>query len=151
MTIRWPLMVRVSFGTRLDGGYDRYGNHRLVGRQADQNVGWFAPRWIAWLYRLLPCSFGVRLGHEWDSPKGEGCFYGWSLAAPSWHIGWIPGRRQDDGRSRFTFYRGAVGLALLLLVGCAGPVEPRPCFTRDSSSYTTQDGYVVEIQLEVCP
>lgn len=39
---------------------------------------------------------------------------------------------------------------LLLLAGCSS-TEPSPCQVRDSSQYTTQDGYVVTVQLEVCP
>ena len=55
----------------------------VVQRDWDRDVLWLAPRWIGWLYRLLPNHFNVNLT-AW---KTEPSHFLVNFGAPTWYIG----------------------------------------------------------------
>ena len=84
--IRWPGMHCVDGlflkGTEI-GEWARIRHWTVVEREWDRDVYWMAPRWIGWLYRLLPNNFNINLT-AW---KTEPSFFLINLDAPTWRIG----------------------------------------------------------------
>ena len=84
--IRWPKMQCVDEhflkGTDI-GEWARIRHWTVVQQEWDRAVYWFAPRWIGWLYRLLPNHFNVNLT-AW---KTEPSHFLVNIAAPTWYIG----------------------------------------------------------------
>jgi hypothetical protein len=71
---------------------------RLVRKELDRQVNLYAPRWIAWLYRVLPYRFGWHRGAAFDDARPA--YFLWSILAPSWHLGWLPARRAKGYSTR---------------------------------------------------
>ncbi|KKM65042.1 hypothetical protein LCGC14_1495280 [marine sediment metagenome] len=84
--IRWPKMQCVD-GRFLKGAdigeWMGVQHWTIVQREWDRDVVWVAPRWIGWLYRLLPNHFNVNLT-AW---KTEPSHFLANLGAPIWNIG----------------------------------------------------------------
>jgi hypothetical protein len=69
---------------------------RPVWYQLDRDVTYFAPRAIAWLYRLLP------LVAWWDPPGQDSSSFGWvapGVAGYRWHVGYVRPWTRFDGAS----------------------------------------------------
>lgn len=103
MTITYPAMLSVDglVRTRIPSTMSR------VMYELDRDLDWYAPRWIAWLYRWLPHWISWR-GEAFDSVTGRPYFL-WSAWAPKWFIGWMPRRRWPAGSGRW----GVLHLELL--------------------------------------
>ncbi len=99
--IHWPKMQSLDMGfmrrtgTLIDiNEWAAIRGWKVV--QCDYDLGrlWVAPRWIGWLYRLLPNHFNVNLT-AW---KTEPSHFLVNVAAPTWRIGLTFRRIPNNGR-----------------------------------------------------
>ena len=88
--IRWPKMQSFDMGFMRRTGtlidinvWAAVRGWKVVQRDHDHDLLWVAPRWIGWLYRLLPNHFNVNLT-GW---KTEPSLFLANVAAPTWRIG----------------------------------------------------------------
>ncbi len=88
--IRWPkmqafdILVLRRSGAHLDlRGWAKIRHWIIVERDWENDRVWVAPRWIGWLYRLLPNHANVNL----TGRKTEPGMYRANVAAPSWLVG----------------------------------------------------------------
>ena len=95
--IRWPgmlcydMLVLKRTGTKLDISKWVGARHQTVVEQDwDLDWLWVAPRWIGWLYRLLPNHLNANVT-AW---KTEPSHFLVNLAAPSWRIGLLMSGRE---------------------------------------------------------
>lgn len=77
-------------------------HYRLVYRDFNRDVSYYAPRWIAWLYKVIPMAVGFTFA-DLNNPIPEGAYIMWRfhIEAPVWgvyyrrEVGllfWWPGR-----------------------------------------------------------
>lgn len=95
MRIRYPLTVMVP------GEYRRWATSSLAmetqgwrrwGADWERDVDYYAPRWVAWLYRWLPVSI-VWLNQPEHQKAQEGAYFLWQVLASRWCLGWLPAAR----------------------------------------------------------
>ena len=90
--IRYPGVIPVDALHRKLPDYVPKGL-RLVHKELDRQINFYAPWWLAWLYRYLPYRFAWHRGKDFDVVLGPPYFL-WSVSAPRWHVAWLPKRRQ---------------------------------------------------------
>ncbi len=95
--IRWPRMQSFDMGFMRRTGtlidinvWAAVRGWTVVQRDYDLNRLWVAPRWIGWLYRLLPNHFNVNLT-AW---KTEPSHFLANFGAPTWRIGLLMNGRE---------------------------------------------------------
>lgn len=94
MVIQWPKMRCFA------GGPLRQGENLVseVFREADKDVVWGAPRWLAWLYRWLPLQWWYAPQTEYDRPR-QGMPYLWMAYSRHWELSYLPARRTPARRA----------------------------------------------------
>ena len=67
------------------------GSYKLVWRDFNRDISYFAPRLVAWLYRIIPMHLGFAIGVIEPSLPQEITRYRWYVQAPVYHFAWLPG------------------------------------------------------------
>lgn len=77
-------------------------DYRLIWRDFNRDISYFAPRGIAWLYRWLPMAGGFRWGRLREREQGsitdwrvwiEAPNYGFAWRRDTGLLSWWPGKR----------------------------------------------------------
>lgn len=87
-----PLMWAVSGYRRQWGQPLDNPTWRLVWCNLLCDRAYFAPRWIAWLYKLLPLIFWWRSPYDTISPYSTTAGGGWiapAIGGYGWHVGYV--------------------------------------------------------------